>query len=85
MNLETSATLKRIATLICSMTVIVCLGYAIGGAGGYLVGKGRPLVILLGLSGGAVFTCASLRIWQAYLKDAAILNARDEEGEGPPS
>ncbi|MDR1137779.1 MAG: hypothetical protein LBK91_05595 [Synergistaceae bacterium] len=81
MNIESAATLKRIATLICSMAVIVCMGYAIGGAGGYLTGKGRPLVILLGLAGAAFFTCVSLGIWRSYLKDIAILNGRDREDE----
>ncbi|MDR1510610.1 MAG: hypothetical protein LBS53_13350 [Synergistaceae bacterium] len=79
MNIETTATLKRMATLVCSITVIVCLGYAIGGAGGYLTGNGRPLVILLGLAGGVVFTCLSFWIWRGYLKDIATLNGQDEE------
>ena len=81
MNIETAATVKRIATMICSVAVMVCFGYAIGGAGGYLIGRGRPLVILLGLAGGAVFTCAAFAIWRLYLKDIEVLNGQDERDE----
>jgi hypothetical protein len=77
MDVETRITLKRLATLICSMTVIVCLGYAIGGTGGYLVGQGRPLVILFGILGGIAFTYLSLLIWKSYLKDVDSLNERE--------
>jgi hypothetical protein len=81
MNIETAAIFKRVATMICSIAVIVCLGYAIGGAGGYLVGRGRPLVILMGLAGGAVFTYLSFRIWRLYLEDVEVLNGQDKEDE----
>jgi hypothetical protein len=81
MNVESSAILKRVATLICSMLTIICMGYAVGGAGGYLAGKGRPLAILLGLAGAAVSACASFSVWRSYLKDAEFLNRREKEDE----
>jgi hypothetical protein len=70
--------------MICSMAVLVCFGYAVGGAGGYLVGQGRPRAIIFGLLGGAVLVCASLQIWKSYIADVEIIDARDREGGSPP-
>jgi hypothetical protein len=84
MNAETRVALKRTATMICSMAVIVCFGYATGGAAGYLAGRGRPLAILLGLLGGGCFTCLSFAIWRSYLTDIEPGNARDRGDEEPP-
>ena len=83
MIVETRATIKRIATMLCSMTVLVSLGYAVGGAGGYLAGQGRPLAIILGLLGGAVFTYLSLAIWKSYLRDIEIIDGRGQGGGEP--
>ena len=86
MKIETRAVVKRIAALVCSITVIACVGYAVGGAGGYLAGRGNPWAIVRGLSGGAVFTYMSLLVWRSYLDDAITLNERDEAaGKPPPS
>jgi len=83
MNLETKATLKRIAVLLCSMSVLGFFGYAIRGMGGYLVGRGNPPAIAMGLSGGASLSYAAIRIWKSYLADAEALNARDREDGSP--
>ena len=79
------ATLKRIATLLCAVAVLIFFGHAIGGAGGYLAGRGRPFVILWGVSGAVVFTWLSFFIWKSYLRDIGVLEERDEGGEPPPS
>ena len=84
MNAEHKIILKRIITLICSMMVMVCFGQAIAGMGGYLVGRGRPLYVLLGLCGGAVFSYAAIAVWKSYLKDVTAEDAREREDEGPP-
>jgi hypothetical protein len=84
MNVEHKIILKRITTLICSMTVMACFGQAIAGMGGYLVGRGRPMYVLLGLCGGAVFSCAAIAVWKSYLKDVMAANAREREDEAPP-
>ena len=84
MNVEHKIILKRITTLICSMMVMVCLGRAIAGMGGYLVGRGRPLYVLLGLCGGAVFSCAAIAVWKSYIEDVTAADTREREDEGPP-
>ena len=84
MNAEHRIILKRIATLICSMLAMACLGQAIAGMGGYLVGRGRPMYVLLGLCGGAVLSCAAIAVWKSYLKDVTAADAREREDEGPP-
>jgi hypothetical protein len=84
MNAEHKIILKRIITLICSMTVMVCLGQAIAGMGGYLVGQGRPLYVLLGLCGGAGFSYAAIAVWKSYVEDVTAANAREREDEAPP-
>lgn len=65
---------KRIAVLWLSLAAIVLLGYAVGGAGGYLFGAGRPLVIAGGLSGGSACCVLALKIWRSYLDDCEKTN-----------
>ncbi|MDR3166099.1 MAG: hypothetical protein LBU13_11055 [Synergistaceae bacterium] len=84
MNIEHKIILKRIITLICSMMVMACLGQAIAGMSGYLVGSGRPMYVLLGLCGGAAFSYAAIAVWKSYLKDVMAANAREREDEAPP-
>jgi hypothetical protein len=84
MNVEHKIILKRIITLIFSMMAMVCLGQAIAGMSGYLVGRGRPLYVLLGLCGGAGFSCAAIAVWKSYIEDVTAANARDREDEAPP-
>jgi hypothetical protein len=84
MNVERKIILKRITTLICSMMAMVCLGRAIAGMGGYLVGRGRPMYVLLGLFGGAIFSYAAIAVWKSYIEDVTAANAREREDEGPP-
>lgn len=71
-------------TLVCSVTAMACLGQAIAGMGGYLVGQGRPMYVLLGLFGGAAFSCAAIAVWKSYIVDVTAANAREREDEGPP-
>ncbi|MDR3279688.1 MAG: hypothetical protein LBT23_04170 [Synergistaceae bacterium] len=84
MNVETSITVKRIATLICSMTVIVFFGYALGGVGGYLMGRGQPRTIAWGLAGGSLLAYMAIRIWRSYLKDVESAEQGREDGGSPP-
>ena len=81
---EVRPVLKRIATMLCSIAVLFFFGHAVGGAGGYLAGRGRPDVILLGILGAAVFAWLSFFIWKSYLRDIDIPEGRDEGGEQPP-
>lgn len=77
MNLETRATAKRIATLLCSAGTIVGYAYLIGGAGGYLFGKGKPLHAALGFVVGSILAVVAIKIWRSYLIDVEELNRRD--------
>ena len=77
MNIENRATTKRIITLLCSMGTIVCYGYLIGGVGGYLFGKGRPILALCGFLSGTILAGIALRIWKSYLVDVELLNEAD--------
>jgi hypothetical protein len=83
MNIENRATAKRIATLVCSVSVIILYGYAIGGAGSYLAGDGHPWPIAWGLVGGSVLVFAAFKIWRSYLEDVVILNEREKKDEEP--
>ena len=84
MIVEKRATMKRIATMLCSVAVLFFFGHAIGGAGGYLAGRGRPGAIVWGVTGAIVFTWLSFLIWKSYLRDVGILEERDEEDVQPP-
>ena len=66
------------------MMVMACLGQAIAGMGGYLVGRGRPMYVLLGLCGGAVFSYAAIAVWKSYIKDITAADALEREDEVPP-
>ena len=77
MNLETRATLKRIATLLCSIGTLVGYGYLVGGFGGYLLGRGRPMTAAAGFLAGSALAYAAVRIWRSYMDDLSRL---DETG-----
>lgn len=74
MTLQSRAVLKRIATMLCSMGTIVSYGYLIGGAGGYLMGRGRPFVALTGFVVGSLLAFVAIKIWRSYLEDVDALN-----------
>ena len=82
MATESRAAVKRIATMLCAVAVLFFFGHAVGGAGGYLAGQGRPDVILRGLAGAAVFVWLSFSIWKSYLRDVAVLEGKDREDVG---
>jgi hypothetical protein len=79
MNLETKATLKRITVLLCSIGTLVGYGYLIGGFGGYLFERGRPVTAVIGFFAGSAFACAAIFIWRSYLEDLSILGETDKE------
>jgi hypothetical protein len=74
MKLETQATLKRIATLLCSIGTLVGYGYLIGGFGGYLFGRGRPMTAAVGFFAGSALAYAAIYIWRSYLNDLSLLD-----------
>lgn len=79
MNLETRATVKRLATMLCSMGTIVSYSYLIGGTGGYLFGKGRPWTAACGFVAGTILALIAIKIWRSYLVDVNLLN--EQEGK----
>ena len=68
--------IKRIAVLILSFTTLVCYGKAIRGLAGYLAGKGDPLMIFYGITGGTVAACLAIKIWRIYLAVIEEENSR---------
>jgi hypothetical protein len=84
MIVEKRAVMKRIATMLCSMSALICFGHAVGGAGGYLLGRGSPRAAVLGLAGGILFAYLALVIWKSYLRDIEITDAPSREDEPPP-
>lgn len=77
MNIETRATLKRMATMFCSIGTLAGYSYLIGGVGGYLFDKGRPLLAAAGFIAGTLLALIALRFWKSYLVDVEILNEKD--------
>lgn len=55
--------------LFLSFGTIIAFGYALGGLGGYIFDRGKPLVIAAGLGGGIVSALLALRVWRIYLDD----------------
>ncbi|MDR3332077.1 MAG: hypothetical protein LBT08_05555 [Synergistaceae bacterium] len=80
MKLETRATIKRLATLFCSVGTVICYGYLIGGVGGYLAGKGRPVTAALGFFAGSALAAIAIKLWKSYMKDLEDLDG-EENGE----
>lgn len=79
MKLENRATAKRIATLLCSIGTIVCYGYLLAGTGGYLLGRGRPLIAALGFFSGTILALIAIKIWRSYLADLKILEELEDD------
>lgn len=78
---------KRMLILYLSLGTIIAYGYALGGAGGYLFGKGRPFVAAGGLVCGTLCAWAALRLWRSYLNDIEANDAHadhtaDDNGNG---
>ncbi len=62
--------------LFLSFGTIIAFGYALGGLGGYIFDRGKPLVIAAGLGGGIISALLALKIWRIYLDD---LEEEEEE------
>jgi hypothetical protein len=75
MNIETRATAKRIMTLLSSIGTIVCYGYALGGVGGYLAGRGRPFIAAAGIISGSLLAFAAIKIWRSYIADLELIQS----------
>ncbi|MGI6442780.1 MAG: hypothetical protein GXZ13_02675 [Synergistaceae bacterium] len=63
---------KRISVLILSFCTLIAFGYSLGGLGGYLVGRGRPLMIISGLVIGTLSAILAFYIWNMYLDEIAV-------------
>ena len=81
MKLENRATLKRIATLLCSIGTIVGYGYLLAGTGGYLLGRGRPLIAVLGFLSGTALAFVAIKIWRSYLVDIDLLEVQEKNSK----
>ena len=55
--------------LFLSFGTIIAFGYALGGLGGYMFDRGKPLVIAAGLGGGILSALLALKVWRVYLDD----------------
>jgi hypothetical protein len=60
---------KRLLVLFLSFGTIIAFGYALGGLGGYMFDRGKPLVIAAGLGGGILSALLALKVWRVYLDD----------------
>ncbi len=69
---------RRISVLCLSIGTIVAYGYALGGLGGYMFGRGRPLLVAAGLIGGTLCAWLALHIWRVYLDEIAAEDAEIE-------
>ena len=63
---------KRISVIIRSFCNLIAFGYSLGGLGGYLVGRGRPLMIISGLVIGTLSAILAFYIWNMYLDEIAV-------------
>ena len=62
---------RRLAVLLLSIGSVVGFGYALGGLGGYLLGKGDMRYVAGGLTGGFAAALGALRLWKDYLAELA--------------
>ena len=69
---------KRLLVLFLSFGTIIAFGYALGGLGGYMYDKGKPLVIAAGLIGGCASAAAAMKIWRSYLTDIEAEDAKNK-------
>lgn len=75
---------RRLAVLILSIGSVVGFGYALGGLGGYLLGKGDMRYVAGGLTGGFAAALGALRLWKDYLAELAELAEEISDREDPP-
>ena len=57
----------RLIVLLLTIGTIVLYAHALAGLGGYLLGNGRPWMIIYGLSGGTCTAALALWLWKKYL------------------
>jgi len=57
--------------LALSLGSIFFYGKALGGLGGYLVNRGSPRLITLGLGGGTLCALGALLLWKRYLESSS--------------
>lgn len=69
---------KRLLVLFLSFGTIIAFGYALGGLGGYMYDKGKPLVIAAGLIGCCASAAAAMKIWRSYLTDIEAEDAKNK-------
>ncbi len=59
----------RLTILVLSIASIVFYGHALAGLGGYFLDKGRPDLIIVGLTGGTSSAVFALWLWKKYLTE----------------
>ena len=59
----------RLTILVLSIASIVFYGHALAGLGGYFLDKGRPDLIIIGLTGGTSSAVSALWLWKKYLTE----------------
>ena len=57
----------RLVVLFLAIGTVVLYAHALAGLGGYLLGNGRPWMIIYGLSGGTCTAVLALWLWKKYL------------------
>lgn len=75
---------KRLVVLILSFSTIICYGYALGGLGARIMGRGDLYVIPAGFIGGTLCAWLALRLWRQFLDELdeeASLAAGDKNPE----
>ncbi|EHM09340.1 hypothetical protein TheveDRAFT_0153 [Thermanaerovibrio velox DSM 12556] len=60
---------KRLLVLVLSISSVAAYGYALGGLGGFLLGRGSVTYVVLGLAGGTGCALLALKLWREYLKE----------------
>ncbi len=58
----------RLIVLVLSLGSIFFYGKALGGLGGYLVERGDPWLIVLGLGGGTLCALGALFLWKRFME-----------------
>jgi len=68
-ELLTGGKKMRLTILVLSIASIVFYGHALAGLGGYFLDKGRPDLIIVGLTGGTSSAIFALWLWKKYLTE----------------
>lgn len=68
----------RLTVLVLSMGSVVSFGYALAGAAGFLVGRGRADYIICGLLFGVLSAAGALFLWKKFLLSMGMEEERED-------